>query len=170
MPRYAALLRGVSPLNAKMAELRRCFEEAGLTDVKTVLGSGNVVFSTRATALPALERRVEKAMSKDLGRTFLTIIRPVDTLEAILASDPFAPFPLRPGAKRVVTFVRDRPQSKLKVPLEVGGARILLIQDREVYTDYVPDPKGAAFMTLIEKTFGKAVTTRTWDTVRKLVR
>jgi hypothetical protein len=38
------------------------------------------------------------------------------------------------------------------------------------YSAYVPNPKGAAFMTLIEKTFGKAVTTRTWDTIAKVAR
>jgi uncharacterized protein (DUF1697 family) len=48
MPRYVAFLRGVSPMNAKMAELKRCFEGAGYTDVKTVLSSGNVVFDVRA--------------------------------------------------------------------------------------------------------------------------
>jgi hypothetical protein len=31
----------------------------------------------------------------------------------------------------------------------------------------VRSPKGPVFMTLIEKTFGKEVTTRTWDTVKK---
>ena len=31
---------------------------------------------------------------------------------------------------------------------------------------YVPSAKGPVFMALIEKTFGKDVTTRTWDTVR----
>jgi hypothetical protein len=31
----------------------------------------------------------------------------------------------------------------------------------------VPGPRGPVFMTLIEKTFGKDVTTRTWDTVAK---
>jgi hypothetical protein len=38
---------------------------------------------------------------------------------------------------------------------------------REVFTAYVPSPRGPVFMTLIEKTFGRNVTTRTWDTVRK---
>jgi len=28
MPRYAAFLRGVSPMNAKMPELKKCFEAA----------------------------------------------------------------------------------------------------------------------------------------------
>jgi len=31
--RYAAFLRGVSPMNAKMADLKRAFEAAGFTDL-----------------------------------------------------------------------------------------------------------------------------------------
>jgi hypothetical protein len=34
---------------------------------------------------------------------------------------------------------------------------------------YLPRPGDPAFMRLIEKTFGKNVTTRTWDTVAKIV-
>ena len=40
----------------------------------------------------------------------------------------------------------------------------------EIYSAYVPSPKGPVFMTLIEKTFGKEQTTRTWDTVAKVAR
>ena len=47
------------------------------------------------------------------------------------------------------------------------GARILCVKGAEVFTAYLRSPRGAVFMTLIEKTFGKDVTTRTWDTVRK---
>ena len=75
MPRYVAFLRGVSPMNAKMPELKRCFEEAGFGDVRTVLSSGNVVFDARAGSGPALARRIEEAMKERLGRTFHTIVR-----------------------------------------------------------------------------------------------
>ncbi len=54
--------------------------------------------------------------------------------------------------------------------MELDGARILAVQGREAFTAYVPSPKGPVFMTLIEKTFGKDVTTRTWDTVAKVAR
>ena len=40
----------------------------------------------------------------------------------------------------------------------------------EAFSVYVRHPKGPVFMTLIEKTFGKEATTRTWDTVAKVAR
>jgi len=166
---YAAFLRGVMPTNAKMPQLKKCFEAAGFTDVRTVLASGNVVFSAGAGSEASLERKAEAAMSENLGRVFITIVRAIDSLRAIVDSDPYASFRLPPGSKQVVTFLRKAHPSKLSLPLEVDGARILCIKDREVFISYVPSPRGAVFMTLIEKTFGTEVTTRTWDTVKRVI-
>ena len=166
MPRYAAFLRGVSPMNAKMPELKRCFEAAGFTEVKTLLSSGNVVFDARTGK--GLERKAEAAMKKRLGRAFLTFVRPLEMLRAILESDPYQAIGLPRAAKRVVTFLRDPPEAKLELPIELDGASILSIQGQQVFSAYVPGPRGPVFMTLLEKTFGKEVTTRTWDTVRKV--
>jgi uncharacterized protein (DUF1697 family) len=157
-------------MNAKMPELKSCFEAAGFTDVKTVLSSGNVVFSAPAAPEASLERTAEAAMKKRLGRASLTIVRPLEALRAILASDPYRAFRLAPGTKRVVTFLRERPKSKLTLPIELHGARILRMQGREIFSAYVPTPRGPVFMSLIEKTFGEEVTTRTWDTVKKVAR
>jgi len=168
---YAALLRGVSPMNATMPALQRCFEGAGFTNVKTVLASGNVVFEARAARTEAaLERKVEAAMAGALDRTFLTIVRPIAVLRAMLDADPYTAFRLPAGAKRVVTFLRDPPDGKLALPLEFEGARMLCVKGREVFSAYVPGPRGPVFMALIEKTLGTEVTTRTWDTIGKIVR
>jgi uncharacterized protein (DUF1697 family) len=155
-------------MNAKMPDLKLAFEAAGFTDVRTLLSSGNLVFTARAASEAALQRKAEAAMTKRLGRTFLTIVRPVDELREVLASDPYRDFRLPPAAKRIVTFLRDRPASKLTLPAEVDGARILAVNGRNIYSAYVPSPKGPVFMTLIEKTFGTELTTRTWETVTKV--
>jgi uncharacterized protein (DUF1697 family) len=169
MPRYAALLRGVMPTNAKMPALKAAFESAGFTEVKTVLGSGNVVFGAARGTEASLERRAEAAMTRELGRSFLTIVRPIDVLRAMLEEDPFARLDVPPGAKRVVTFLRT-PATGVKLPPELEGARMHAIVGREVFTSYIPGPKTPVFMALIERTFGKEQTTRSWDTVAKIAR
>ena len=168
MPCYAAFLRGVSPMNAKMPDLKKCFERAGFSDVKPLLSSGNVLFSARAAPLPSLERKAEAAMSEGLGKAFLTIVRPVEALREILRRDPYRSFRVAPGAKRVVTFLRERAGSRIALPIELDGERILCREGGEVFSAYVPGPRGPVFMRLIEKTFGETVTTRTWDTIRKV--
>ena len=170
MARYAAFLRGVMPMNCKMPALKAAFEAAGFTDVKTVLGSGNVVFDARSTSEQALEQKAEAAMHEHLGRAFFTIVRPVDQLRALLATDPYKPFKVSPQAKRIVTFLRGRPKAKIKLPVELDGARILTMKDGAIFSAYLPNPKGPVFMTLIDKTFGKEQTTRTWDTIAKVAR
>lgn len=158
------------PINCKMPALKAAFEAAGFTAVKTVLGSGNVAFDARSSAEHLLEQKAEAAMHAQLGRAFFTIVRPVEQLQALLATDPYKPFKVGPNAKRIVTFLRERPKTKLKLPVEMDGARILMMKDRAIFSVYLPNPKGPVFMSLIEKTFGKDVTTRTWDTVAKVAR
>lgn len=170
MKRYVALLRGVSPMNAKMPELKRAFELAGFADVKTVLGTGNVVFGAKAGSEATLARKAEAAMTKHLGRSFFTLVRSVDDLLELLESDPYRKFKLASGSKRVVTFLSAAPASKLKLPIELDGARILAVQGGAVFSAYVVSPKGPVFMNLLEKTFGKDVTTRTWETVVKVTK
>jgi len=170
MKRYAAFLRGVSPMNCKMPELKRALEQAGFEDVRTLLSSGNAVFGARAMATSKLERACEDAMQEHLGRRFDTIVRSLDDLRELLESDPYRAFRLEPGSKRVVTFMKRKPKAKRELPIELHDARILAMREREVLSAYVPSPKGPVFMALIEKTFGKEVTTRTWETVTKVAR
>ncbi|MDB5857004.1 MAG: hypothetical protein JWQ76_693 [Ramlibacter sp.] len=153
-------------MNCKMPELAAAFEAAGFTEVRTLLSSGNVVFNATGTER-TIRKKAEAAMQQHLDKVFMTFVRPVEELQALLEADPFAKFKLEPGAKRVITFLPAAPATVPKLPVELDGARILAVEGREVFSAYVPGAKGPVFMTLIEKTFGKDVTTRTWDTVRK---
>lgn len=167
MPRYVALLRGVSPMNAKMPELKRCFEDAGFGNVRTLLSSGNVAFDSPKRSELALARKLETAMAQSLDRSFWTVVRPASHLQALIEADPFASLKLPANAKKVVTFLREPPAAQLALPLEKNGARILAMRGLEILTAYAPQPGNPAFMALLERTFGGEITTRTWDTVRK---
>src|SRR3954468_15882969 len=92
MRRYVAFLRGVSPMNAKMPELKKCFEAGGFSDVCTLLSSGNVVFNARSSSVPALERRAEKAIQSGLGHSFATIVRSAEYLQNLARTSPPEPW------------------------------------------------------------------------------
>jgi uncharacterized protein (DUF1697 family) len=154
-------------MNASMPELKRCFEAAGWSEVCTVLSSGNVVFDARAAKPASLARRAEAAMQAALGHAFGTFVRPALALREIVEADPYGEFRLPPAAKRIVTFLRGPAPPDLKLPIERDGASILKIATAEVYSAYLPTDKGPVFMTLLERTFGSDITTRTLDTVRK---
>jgi hypothetical protein len=85
------------------------------------------------------------------------------------AADPYRKFDLPAKAKRVVTLLHAESTTKVKLPIELDEAQILCVKGTEVFSAYVPNAKGPVFMALIEKTFGKDLTTRTWETIRKVV-
>ena len=97
-------------------------------------------------------------------------MRSIDALRVLLELDPHPDFRPKAGVKRVITFLRSPLASRVALPVRLSRARILALVGREAFTVYERDPKGPVFMTLIEKTFGKEQTTRTWETVGKVAR
>jgi uncharacterized protein (DUF1697 family) len=167
MPRYIALLRGVSPMNCKMPELKAAFESAGFSNVKTILSSGNVAFDARKAPEASIERKAEAAMEAAMGKSFYTIVRTQQHLQDLLANDPYPGFGAPAFTKRVVSFMRAAPRPKAPLPIAMADAQVVGIRDKEIFSGYEPSADGPVFMRLIEKNFGKDITTRTWDTVRK---
>jgi len=154
-------------MNLKMVAFRRCLETADYSNIRTVLSSGNAAFDSSSKSAAVIERQIEATFTKQLGRSFYTIVRSVEELQDLIERDPYSRFALPSNAKRVVTFARKLRDLKSKLPIERDGAQILAVRDREAFSAYVPGPKGAVFMELIKATFGSDVTTRTWETVKK---
>lgn len=168
MPRYAVFLRGVSPMNLKMPALSAALEDAGFSDVKTVLASGNAVFSARKAPEASLQRKAEAAIEAATGKPFMAFVRSIEHLQGLLDADPYAKFKLPANAKRIVTFLHDAPTGLPKLPHEVDGAHLLALHRHELFSAYVPKHNDPLFMRLIDKHCGKAQTTRTWETIRKV--
>jgi len=106
MTRYAAFLRGVNVggVNMKMAEVAQAFEDAGFTNVKTILASGNVLLDSRS-GVDAVRKKAEKALRDTFGYDAWVLAYDLDTVQAI--SDKF-PFEREADGKHsYVTFVTD---------------------------------------------------------------
>ena len=91
MPRFVALLRAINVggRNVRMADLCALLEQARLTDVTSVIASGNVLFTSRAGDTSALEQRIERALRAGLGYEVATFVRTGDELDAVVHHDPF---------------------------------------------------------------------------------
>ncbi|HLV27177.1 MAG TPA: hypothetical protein VKZ41_12790, partial [Gemmatimonadales bacterium] len=85
-------------------------------------------------------------------------------------ADPYASFKLTPGSKRVVTFLRQPTDVSLDFPQSRDQAHIHTRIGLEIFSSYVPSGNSPDFMLLIEKAYGKEVTTRTWETIGRVVR
>ncbi len=100
---------------------------------------------------------------------FLTVVRPLASIQRLLRSDPFADWNSGEGERRTVTFLRGAPRKRIALPLEHKGVRIHQRRGLDVLSTYA-DGAHTAFIPFIEKTFGQELTTRTWETVQKVAR
>ena len=90
MTRYVALLRGVNVggVNMKMADLADVVRELGYDDVKTVLASGNVLYTTQDAAA-ASKDKLEAALRKRFGYEAWVHVLRVDSIQKIIDGYPY---------------------------------------------------------------------------------
>ncbi|RVW10947.1 DUF1697 domain-containing protein [Prescottella agglutinans] len=93
MTRYVALLRGINVggINIKMADLRQVFVDLEFDDVKTVLASGNVLFSSDSADVAGLKASIEAALRKVFGYEAWVFVLDTATLSGIVEAYPFDP-------------------------------------------------------------------------------
>jgi uncharacterized protein (DUF1697 family) len=87
MTRYVALFRGINVGKAKriaMADLRALFEKLGYTQVRTLLNSGNAVFTAPAAAPMAIAATIRAAVASKLGVDALVIVKSAQDIGAII--------------------------------------------------------------------------------------
>lgn len=106
MSRYAVFLRGVNVggVNLKMAAVAAALEDAGFTNVKTVLASGNVLLDSRS-GVAAVRKKAEKALRDEFGYDAWVLGYEMDTLAEVSAAYPFEREV--DGHHSYVTFVSD---------------------------------------------------------------
>ncbi|TZF98716.1 DUF1697 domain-containing protein (plasmid) [Chryseobacterium panacisoli] len=88
--KYCAFLRGVNVkgTNMKMADVCQVFKDAGMTDVVSILASGNIVFSSDKNTQD-LKVILEKAMSDHFSYEAFLFIRSKEEVEVFWNSVPF---------------------------------------------------------------------------------
>jgi uncharacterized protein (DUF1697 family) len=74
---YVAFLRGVNVGGkgiVSMAAIKEALVVLGLSDVRTYINSGNVIFSTRASDVQQLTARIEKALEQHTGMSIKVLV------------------------------------------------------------------------------------------------
>jgi uncharacterized protein (DUF1697 family) len=172
MTQYAAFLRGVNVggVNLKMAEVAKAFEEAGFTNVRTILASGNVLLESSA-GVDAVRKKAEKALRDAFGYDAWVLAYDLKTVAAISKAFPFEREV--EGKHSYITFVTD-PQvlDELAALGKEAGPDEKVKRGKGVI--YWQCPKGT-LGTTIGKTMGKkryksSTTTRNLRTVEKVLR
>ena len=173
--KYAALLRGIMPINPNMRneKLRGVFEELGFKNVQTVISSGNVLFESSSEDIKSLETKIEKAFPKLLGFTSTTIIRSQHELQSLVDKNPSKGIEDTSKTRLNVTFIKNYTETNLKFPYYSRDKtfRLLGIYDRAICSVIdTSNAKTPDLMSWLEKQFGKEITTRTWKTVHRILK
>ena len=170
--RVAVLLRGVNVGRAKriaMTDLAELLAEIGMSDVRTLLNSGNAVGTWTGQVEPLAER-VGAAIEERLGFTCDVVVRTKAQIEAVVAADPLGTVATNPSWY-LVTFLGSSPDATAVARLaamDLAPDRWVLDGD-ELYV-WMPDAVNASPVgkQLAKGVLGVTWTGRNWTTVTKL--
>ena len=151
-----------------MAHFRALLEGLGYTDVRTLLNSGNAVFTAAPLTVEKHAKRIRDAITESLGVDVPVVVLRRETLDRIVADNP-----LPPGfdpSRMLVAFPLT--QASLR-PMESLRTRVAAGESLHIGPDaaYLHCPNGILDSAIATAMLGKAgsgVTTRNWATTLKL--
>src|SRR3979409_1234103 len=88
---YIAFLRGINVGGksiVSMAAIKEALVELGLSDVRTYINSGNVIFSTRASDTQKLGARIEMALDEHTGMPIKVLVLEHKRLKKLVDAIP----------------------------------------------------------------------------------
>jgi len=93
MKTYIALLRGINVGGHRkmpMAELRDLLTKIGLSNVKTYIQSGNVIFKVAETNVNKMEKSIQKSIADYFGFEVSVMVRTREQMQKIFDNCPFS--------------------------------------------------------------------------------
>jgi uncharacterized protein (DUF1697 family) len=171
--RYAAFLRGINVGHAKriaMADLRTLFTDVGYTDVRTVLNSGNVVFTALRPPTGADVSRIERTILGDLGVATQVIVLPARELATAVRECPFGADAHDPSRLLLLVF-RDKAARAALAPLltQDWDPEALALGRRVAYLWCAHGIATSPLRTAANRRVGDAGTARNVTTMARLV-
>lgn len=174
MTRRVALLRGVNLGGRKllMSDLARICGELGYQDIRTLLASGNVMFTANA-APEEIERALKSALAR-FGLKTEMLLRDRAELERVAANNPFPDAVCDHPSHVLVTFHREPfPSDALERLRDIHrGAERLHAVGRELFVDFGgrEQMRESTLLGSMRKArFPTVATARNWNTVTKLI-
>lgn len=168
-----ALLRAVNvggTTKIAMADLRAMAAELGLGEPRTLLQSGNLVFTSKDKPA-ALETLLERETARRLGLTTAYLVRSAREWDAIVAANPFPKEAKSDPSHLVAMPLKEAPPAAAVKALQeaIKGPEIVRLEGRTLYATY-PAGIGTSKLTIavIEKKLATVGTGRNWNTVLKL--
>ena len=177
MDTFVALIRGIGPGDPRKSNesLRGVLEELGYEDVRSVISSGNVVFSAPDGASSSeLGDRIEAAWPELRGFTASTIVRSREELADLVSRLPFGDQPHGKASYQLVTFFKTAPATRPQPP-EGPGVQVLGMvgdePDAVLCTVHDTTVTGSPeVMKWLDRTYRKTTTSRTPLTLERILK
>ena len=170
--RCIALLRGVNLGGNKkvpMAELKRLVEGLGFTDVRTLLNSGNVVFTARASAVRTAAARIQQTLLDQLGVSSKVTVLTAEELGAILDENPIAGLCDNPSRMLIAVFAEEGARAKAEALAKQAWApEVMSVGTRAAYLWCVNGISAGQLGFAVDKALKTGVTARNLGTMTKL--
>jgi uncharacterized protein (DUF1697 family) len=173
MKRWIALLRGINVGGNNilpMAQLARHFEAMELTNVRTYIQSGNVVFDAAFGSAKSIAQSLASRIEREHGFGPRILLLGVNDLQAAIDANPFADAVGDPKSVHFY-FLEQRPKQPNLSALEAlkATAERYALLDRVFYL-HVPEGVGRSKLAAsAEKHLAVAATARNYRTVEKLL-
>ncbi|MFI5263042.1 MAG: DUF1697 domain-containing protein [Candidatus Kapaibacterium sp.] len=174
--RYVAFLRGINVGGNKkvpMEDLKKALASLGYKNISTLLNSGNAIFETTKGNSDNLTATIEEHLKKKFGFEIPTLVRTLDDITTLVNRDPFKGIEVTPQIRLYVSFLSEKPHSKLKLPYQSSekSYTIRSVSDGEVCSILTlsGNTQSTDLMNILEKEFGKKITTRNWNTIVKIL-
>jgi uncharacterized protein (DUF1697 family) len=168
MARLVALLRGInlgSRRRIAMADLRELMADLGYEDVRTVLASGNVVFSGTKKGARA---KLEKALQERFDMQVDVVVTSMAELQAIVDADPFGAAVENPTRYFVVFF--DGAPKTDSLDGQDFAPDAFKVGKHEIYAHCPEGMQDSKLMKALGKPgLAGTATVRNWATVNKLL-
>ncbi len=147
-----------------MSELRTWLEDAGFSDVRTYIQSGNVVLSDPGGA--DLAQRIEVVLRASAGFPVPVVTRTAAELARVVSRNPF---PLTPPANLHVAFLAVPPDRSVvrAVDKDAWAPEAFVVKGRDVYL-HLPSGMGKAKLPQRLR-FLSGATVRNWNTIEALL-
>jgi len=173
MSTWIALLRGVNVLGHRklpMGELVAELEKLGLSDVRTYIQSGNVVFRSRRKKASALSAQIAKTIRSSHGFEPRVMVLSLEALRDAVARNPYPTADDKPTS--VHLFFMDAPPTHpdLEAIEAVRKGREEYVLDGNVFYLRTPDGFGDSKLAQrAERLLGVPATARNWRSVTKIL-
>ncbi len=152
-----------------MAELRILVEQLGYRDVRTLLNSGNVVFSLPRGARGDPAKRIEAALLERTGVSSRITVLSAAELADIIRHNPLGPLVDNPS-RMLVAVLADEASGTLVRPLlqQDWAPDALALGHRAVYHWCGSGVLVSPLAERLARLLGDRATTRNWATMLKL--